>query len=294
MLKEHLQLHFIVLLFGFTAILGKLISLPATELVGYRMTLAAIGMVTVNSILGLGWKAPRKAIAQMVGVGALVALHWITFFAAIKVSNVAVTLGCFASVTLFTALLEPLVEKRRIYLPELLIGVVIILGLYIMSRFALIYIQGIVLALISAFLAALFGVLNKQLTGKYHFVLISMYEMTSGAIIVLLYLLLAENGFTYSPLSLPTADWVWLLLLAWVCTTYAFVGIMYLLRHLSAYTVALAINLEPVYGILFAYLLFGESERMHTGFYAGALVIIAAIIVYPVLKRSEKVKREKF
>ncbi|QQS29024.1 MAG: DMT family transporter [Sphingobacteriales bacterium] len=284
MFKEQLQLHFIVLLFGFTAILGKLISLDAVELVGYRMFLAAIGMVGVQLVVGKSWHLPFKTMSAIFGVGALVALHWITFFAAIKVSNVAVTLGCFASVTLFTSLLEPLIERRKVWSVEIFLGIIIITGLYIMSRFAFDYWLGIILALISAFLASLFGVLNKQLTRKHDFILISLYEMAAGALIINLYIF-TGSGYQQTIWQVSGMDWLWLMLLAWVCTTYAFVGIVYLLRHLSAYTVALAINLEPVYGILFAYFIFGESERMDGGFYLGAIVILASVIIYPLLKQ---------
>lgn len=284
MFKEQLQLHFIVLLFGFTAILGKLISLDAVELVGYRMFLAAIGMVGVQLVAGKTWHLPFKTMAAIFGVGALVALHWITFFAAIKVSNVAVTLGCFASVTLFTAILEPLIERRKVWKVEIILGIVIIAGLYIMSRFAFDYWLGIILALVSAFLASLFGVLNKQLTRKHDFILISLYEMAAGALLINIFIQ-AIGGYQQPLWQISGMDWLWLILLAWVCTTYAFIGIVYLLRHLSAYTVALAINLEPVYGILFAYFIFGESERMDGGFYLGAIVILVSVIVYPMLRR---------
>ncbi|OWY23986.1 EamA/RhaT family transporter [Sphingobacteriales bacterium UPWRP_1] len=284
MFKEYLQLHFIVLLFGFTAILGKLISLSAMELVGYRMPLAAIGMGLLVIVTGRSFKLPAAAFWQILGVGAVVALHWITFYGAIKVSNVAVTLGCFASVTLFTALLEPLIERRRIWKIEILLGLVVAVGLYLMSRFAFDYRLGIALALVSAFLGSLFGVLNRQLTHRYDFMLISLYEMMAGAVLVNGYIW-ATGGYAQPFLHISGADWLWLLLLSWVCTTYAFVGIVYLLRHLSAYTVALAINLEPVYGILFAWFIFGESERMNGGFYVGAMLILVAILAYPLFKK---------
>lgn len=284
MFKEYLQLHFIVLLFGFTAIFGKLISLNAIELVGYRMPLAAIGMGLLAVVTGRSFKLPVAAAGQIVGVGALVALHWITFYGAIKVSNVAVTLGCFASVTLFTALLEPLIERRPIRKIEILLGLAVVAGLYLMSRFAFHYRLGIALALVSSFLASLFGVLNRQLTHRHDFMLISLYEMLAGAALVNIYILLA-GGYVQPFFQISGYDWLWLLLLSWVCTTYAFVGIVYLLRHLSAYTVALAINLEPVYGILLAWFIFGDSERMNAGFYIGAIIILASILVYPVLKK---------
>lgn len=284
-MKDHLHLHFIVLLFGFTAILGKLISLGEVELVGYRMGLAALGMLGVLAFFRTSINIDRKAILMMLGTGVLVALHWITFFGAIKVSNVSVPLGCMASATLFTSLLEPLFEKRRIYWIEVVLGLLIIVGLYIIFQFAFEYYWGIIYALISAFLASLFGVINRQFILQGHkATVISFYEMVAGFSVVCIYLL-ATGSFTTSPLTLQQKDLLYLLVLAWICTTYAFVASAYLLKRLTAFTVSLAINLEPIYGIILAILIFGESEHMHRGFYVGALIIISSIIVYPFLRK---------
>ncbi len=284
-MKDHLHLHFIVLLFGFTAILGKLISLDEVELVVYRMGLAALGMLGILAISRTSIQVKPKAMLMMMGTGVLVALHWITFFGAVKVSNVSVTLGCMASATLFTSLLEPLFEKRRIYWVEVLIGLVIIVGLYIITQFAFEYYWGIIYALISAFLASVFGVINRQFILQGHkATVISFYEMVAGFSMILVYLM-ATGGFKTPPLSLDQMDLIYLLILAWICTTYAFVASAYLLKRLTAFTVSLAINMEPVYGIILALIIFGDSERMLDGFYVGALIIIGAIVAYPYLRK---------
>lgn len=280
-----MHLHFIVLLFGFTAILGKLVQLDAVNLVAYRMTLAFAAM-TIMALLTKRKGMPPKEIAKAAAIGILVALHWIFFFLAVKVSNVSVTLGTMASGTLFVSLLEPLVDRRRVYGVELFIGLVIIGGLYLITQFAFHYLTGILYALFASFLASLFGVLNRQMIKKGHDSLhISLWEMLSGSVAILLFLSISTSDITW-PSALSSGDWVWVLILAWMCTAYAFVATVYLLKYLSTYTVSLAINLEPVYGIILAFIIFGESEKMHPGFYLGTIVILAAIFLYPILMKK--------
>lgn len=283
--KHYLELHFIVLLFGFTAILGKLVSISAGQLVFYRMTLAALGMAFFLFLQKKSFKLPTKDLGRILVVGLIVAAHWVFFFEAVKVSNVSLTLGVMSSGTLFVALIEPLVEKRKIYWIELLIGLIIIIGLYILTRFAFHYIWGIVYALISSFLAALFGVFNRQLTQKHDPLKISFYEMISGFTGLGLYLLISGNSIIL-PNQFETWDFLWIPILAFLCTAYAFVGTVRLMRYLTAYTVALSINLEPVYGIILAFFIFGESEQMDFGFYIGALILLVTIFIYPILKKK--------
>ena len=283
-MKDHLHLHFIVLIYGFTGILGKLITLPSADLVFYRMFLAAIGMFGVVVVTKKQLRLSGKVLAQVFGVGVIVAVHWITFFGAIKASNVSVALGCMASMTLFTSILEPFFDKKRIAVSEVVLGLVIIIGLYIITQFAFDYWWGIVLALISAFLAALFGVLNKHLVRKHDASVISMYEMMAGFVFIALYFTFTQS-ISVLPQDIPSMDIVYLLILAWICTTYAFIAMNYLLERLSAYVTALVINMEPVYSIVLAFWIFGDSERMHLGFYIGALIIIGSIVVYPFLNR---------
>lgn len=287
--RDFLQLHFIVLLFGFTAVLGKLITIDAMELVAWRMGLAALGMAVLLFFIKPSFNIPQKTLLQIIGTGVIVAIHWIFFFLAVKVSNVSVTLGCMASGTLFTSILEPLFEKRKIWWVEVVIGLVIIFGLYIITQFAFNYYLGIAYALFSAFMAVLFGVINKQFVKNHHPLVISFTEMVTGSIAIVIFAFLA--GINFTPISeIPNSDWQWLLVLAWICTAYAFLGIVHLLKRLSAYSVSLAINLEPVYGIILAYLIFGESEKMDTGFYLGAIIILLAVSLYPILERKFKHK----
>lgn len=286
--KDYLRLHFIVLIWGFTGVLGKLIPLPATELVCYRMFWAAIGILVWALYKNKKLRLPAPAILPIIAVGCIVALHWITFFAAIKASNVSVTVGCLASATLFTSFIEPIVERRRIFWIEVVLGIGIIIGLYVITQFALQYYWGIMLAIISAFLSSLFGVFNKQLIRHYDPVIISVYEMIAGFVAVALYTVFVEGGITQSPLNMHFSEVIYLLILAFVCTSYAFVTSVDLLKTLSAYTVAIAINLEPIYSIILAYFIFGNSEKMNLGFYLGTLVILGVIFMHPILDRKFK------
>lgn len=287
LLKNHLKLHFVVILYGFTAILGKLITLPAPQMVWYRMIIAFL-------VLGgyLWYKKMPIAIGtvnilKLMGIGLVVAFHWITFFHAVKISNVSVTLGCMASTTLFASFLEPIIFRKRIKWVEVLIGLVIILGLYLIFQFELTYWKGIITALISAFLAGLFTVLNKIYIDKYHPVTISFFEMLSGFISIGIFLMIIE--VLPNNLLIPTnSDIIYILILGIVCTAYAFVVAVDVMKVLSAYTVVLAINMEPVYGILLAFFIFGQSEFMSAGFYLGTLVILAAVFLHPIILRFQK------
>jgi len=288
-LRSHLKLHFIVIIYGFTAILGKLITLPAPQLVFYRMLIAVIAFY-----LFLKWKNTDLSISRiqffrLFGIGIIVAVHWITFFGAIQISNISVTLGCFATTTLFTSLLEPFFFRKRINAVEVLIGLLIIFGLYLIFRFETRYFLGMVVALISAFLAGLFTVLNKKLVVHQKASVISFYEMVGGGAGIAIFLII--SGWTKtSVMSLPTlSDLFYLLILGIVCTAYAFAVTVDIMKHLSAYVVTLTINLEPVYGILMAYFVFGESEQMTGGFYLGTNIILISVLGYPMyhyLKRK--------
>ena len=283
--KSHIKLHLIVIILGFTAILGKLITLSAVDMIWYRMLIAFISLgiyikykkIPVNYSIGV--------ILQMSGVGLIIAVHWITFFYSIKISNVSVALGCFASFTFFTSILEPVIFKRKFNWLELLIGVIIVIGLYIIFQFEFRYKVGIITSIIAALLAALFTVLNKKFIANYHPVSISFFEMASGFVWITIYMVL--SGKFTSGFPLPTTnDWLWLFVLGIVCTSYAFVVLVEVMKVVSAYTVSLAINMEPIYGIILASLIFKESEYMSVGFYAGTIIIIIAVFMFPVLNRQ--------
>ncbi len=293
LLTSHIKLHFIVLIYGFTAILGKLITLPAIQLVWFRMLIALI-----TFYLFIRWRRSdlslsTKQFFKLASIGGIVALHWITFFGAIKIANVSVALGCLATVTLFTSLLEPFFFHKRINALEVIIGLLIILGLYLIFRYETRYTSGVVVALTSAFLAGLFTVLNKKMVIHHQASVISFYEMSGGFLVITIYLILfGRDNF---PTKLPSpADFIYLLLLGTICTAYAFAVQVDVMKHLSAYIVALTINLEPVYGIILAWFLFGESEHMTGGFYVGTTIILVSVLGFPLynyyLKRKNRTR----
>lgn len=278
LLTAYLKLHLIVLIYGFTAILGKLISLPALELVWYRMLFAILTFYIYLKFTKEDLNVSRKVLLQLLGVGAIIALHWLSFFGAIKLSNISVALGCFATTALFTSFLEPFFYRKRINFVEVFIGLVIIAGLYLIFKFETRYALGILVALISAFLAGLFSVLNKKLVVNHRAIKISFYEMVGGLIALTIIMAISGRG-TRTPFLIPTvSDLLYLLLLATVCTAFAHTIQVDVMQHLSAYSVTLTINLEPVYGIVMAFFVFGETEKMTAGFYIGTLIILLSVI----------------
>ena len=295
LLTHHLKLHFIVLIYGFTAILGKLISLPAAQLVGYRMLIALI-----TFYFYIRWKKTDITLSaqqfyKLFGIGMIVALHWITFFGAIKIANVSVALGCLATTTLFTSLLEPFFFRKRINAAEVVVGLLIIFGLYLIFMFETRYLTGVIVALVSAFLAGLFTVLNKKMVRHHKASVISFYEMIGGISCITVYLFFSKDNDPV--VALPSfTDMIYLLALGTVCTAYAFAIQVDIMKHLSAYVVALTINLEPVYGIIMAYFLFGETEHMTSGFYLGTIIILLSVLGFPLyhyyLKRRRRFEGE--
>jgi drug/metabolite transporter (DMT)-like permease len=286
------KLHFIVLILGFTAILGKLISVDATELVWYRTLLAGISAWIVLKIRGTHLRFPFRSIGMLLLTGLIVGAHWITFFHAIKVSNVSVALACFSSTTLFTAFIEPLSQGRKISWVEVLIGGIIILGINTIFQFETRYAEGIIYAVVSAFLASMFSVINKNISLKYSPLAINFYEMT-GAFAGISVFALCSSQLAVFELDISVNDWMYLLILALFCTTYAFTATVELMKKLSAYTVVLSINLEPVYGIIMAFFIFGESEYMSEGFYIGTTILISSVFGYYAYQINQKKRSNK-
>lgn len=281
------KLHGVVFLLGFTAILGKLIHIPAIELVWYRMMFAVITLFIFLKYKKIDFAVPRKTLLMIFGTGLIVAAHWIFFFHAIKVSNVSVALGCLSVGTLFAGILEPLFEKRRASFLEIIIGVIIIGAIYLIFQFETRYTLGIIYAIICAFLSSLFTVINRKLTAKNNANAITFYEMIAGFAGVSIYMLVTNNLTQYN-LSISLNDFIFLALLGTICTAFAFVAMVELMKTLSAFTIVLSINLEPVYGILFAFLIFGESEHMTLGFYLGAMILLLCVFGYSYIKKRYK------
>lgn len=276
-----------MLLFGFTGILGKLITIEALPLAAFRMIIAATGLYIIIRFRRKQINIDRRTILKALAVGLIVAFHWYTFFLAIKLSNVSVALATLSSATLFAAILEPIFEKRKISLLEIVLSLFIIIGLLFIFRFELSYWKGIMAALLSAFLASLFNVLNRGLSQKNDSGVVSFFEMLSGALLLSVIYVLFDSA-SLTELNATRMDIIWLVVLGLVCTSYAFTAVVGLMKRISAYTVTMAVNLEPIYAIVLAWFIFGDSELMSGGFYIGAVIIILSITIHTIVGGIKK------
>lgn len=288
--KNLFLLHFVILIFGFTAIIGKLITVPAENIVWYRMLIAAIGIAFYIKLKGRSASVSRKDLLKYLGVGAVIAIHWFTFFEAIKVSNVSITLVSLSSTSLFIAFLQPLFFKQKIVWYEVALGLLTIFGIALIFNVETQYSAGIILGLISALFASLFSLMNAQLVMKKEATVISMYEMIGGVLTISIYFLI-NGSFDAAFFQVSAIDWMWLLILGLVCTSFAYVATVQVLKVLAPFTVSIAINLEPIYGIILAILIFKESEEMQPTFYLGGAIILFAIVLNSVLKKRKLKKK---
>ena len=287
-LKNYLHLHLLVFIWGFTAILGALISINAIPLVWYRMLIAVIIVYFYFLIKKKSLKVQPKSLLKFVIGGIIIAIHWIAFFSAIKIANVSVALVTLSTGALFTSLIEPLFFKRRLDFLELLFGIIVITGLYIIFNVESNYTLGIIYALVAAFLSALFSVLNGLFVRKHSAEVISFYQLASGVAFITCYIF-ATTGFSYDDFALSKSDFIYLFILSSICTAYAFITSVKIMKHLTPYTVMLTINLEPVYGIILAVIIFGEKEKMSPQFYIGALIILITVIINGILKNKKQI-----
>jgi drug/metabolite transporter (DMT)-like permease len=277
--KAFIQLHIAVLLAGLTGILGKLISLNEGLLVWYRLLLTAPSLWLLALIRRQSVRIDRRDMWRIFGIGCIAALHWVAFYGSIKYSNVSIGLLCFSAVGFFTALIEPLVMRHRVDFVELFLGLLVIAGIFLIFQVDPHYKTGILIGLISSLLGSLFPVLNKRILRRIPPETVTLYELSGGflalTVLMPLYLFLFP-----APTLLPTwQDWGWLLILSWACTVLAFNLSMAALQKISAFTVNLSYNLEPVYGILLAFVLFREDKYMNHGFYVGMSLILLSIVL---------------
>ncbi len=291
-LKNYLLLHLIVLIWGFTAILGALITIDAIPLVWYRMLLAVICIAVYFLWKKKSFKVDRKGLVKFFFTGLVIALHWVFFFKAIKVSNVSVALVTMSTGAFFAALIEPIFFKRKINTLEIFLGLLVIGGLYIIFNFESQYELGIIYALIASFLGALFAVLNGLFIKKYTAEIISFYQLFFGVALITVFLLF-NNSFSKSFFQISTSDWLYLFVLSSVCTAYAFSASVQVMKYLSPYTVMLTINLEPIYAIILALFIFGDEEQMSATFYAGAFIVLFVVLLNGIIKNRASLK-EKF
>ncbi|SFB47822.1 DMT family transporter [Algoriphagus aquimarinus] len=289
-IKDYLMLHLIVLIWGFTAILGLLISLPAIELVFYRTLIAAIGVAGLFLLKKKNLLMPFPDMIKVTGVGFVIAMHWILFFWSAQVSTASVCLAGMATTSLWTAFVEPLFNRTKIKWYEVGLGLMVISGLLVIFSFESGYWLGLSMALASSFLAAVFSVLNSKLAHKHHPYQITFYEMAGACLFTLLFMPIYSNFMTDEGLKLTWVgyDWFWLFILGGICTVYAFSVSVELMKRLSVFSINLTVNLEPVYGIILAVLIFGESEKMTPQFYLGTGIILVSVLTYPVLNYINK------
>ena len=289
--KNYLLLHLIVFIWGFTAILGALITIDAIPLVFFRMGLAVIFITIYFIYKKKSFYVDKRGLLKFLITGIIIALHWIFFFKAIKVSNVSVALVTMSTGAFFTSIIEPVFFKRKIKLLEIILGLIVIAGLYIIFNFESQYKLGIIYALISSFLGSLFAVLNGLFIKRYRADSISLYQLLFGTLFVTIYLFL-NNSFSISFFSLQKLDWIYLFVLSSICTAYAFIVSVKVMKYLSPYTVMLTINLEPVYAIILALFIFGDKEKMNPEFYLGACIVLGVVLINGIIKNKSVIKKK--
>ncbi len=283
MKRAYGYMHLAIFLWGFTGILGKAIRLDEGMIVWYRLAISTVALAAYMAWRGKSFRISRTNLVRVTGVGAIVCIHWLTFYGAIKASNVSVALACFSSIALFTSVLEPFFFRVRHHASELLLGAGVIAGLYLIFSFQQAYTTGILLSVFSALLASVFTILNKKLVMEDEHEKVTFYELGAGFVWLTL-LLPFYYRLTGGAYALPgAADTVYLVLLGVVCTTLAFTISMEALKEVKAFTLNLSVNLEPVYSIVLAMILFGEQQFLNAGFFAGTALIIGSVVVHTLL-----------
>jgi drug/metabolite transporter (DMT)-like permease len=286
-LLNYFHLHFIVFIWGFTAVLGDLITIEAVPLVWHRMLLGSL-FVLIYIIYNKGvLKISLRSLIKFAFVGLIIALHWLAFFSAVKVSNVSITLAMMSTGAFFASFLEPVFFKRKIISYEVVFGLIVIIGLYIIFKVESEYLSGILFALLASFLGALFSIFNGMLVKSNNASVISFYELLFGVLFITIYVLFTD-GFDNTFFKLSGSDWTYLIILASICTAYAFIASVHVMKWISPYTVMLTTNMEPIYGILLALLILGEKEYMSPTFYLGAIIILLTVVLNGIIKTRKK------
>ncbi|GEP42737.1 DMT family transporter [Brevifollis gellanilyticus] len=282
-MRDYLKLHLVIVAWGFTAILGKLIDMPPIEMLVWRTALAAVGFTLVARWQGQSLAMSKGERSRMILLGGLLGLHWILFFISARLSTASVCLAAMPTGMLWCSLVEPWINKTRRWRPlELVVGLVIVGAVWLIYEVEFRYWLGFSVALGAAFLAALFAVISKQLVARCHYAVMGTYQMSGACVVSIIGWLGLEHGHVTVP---GVDDLLWLFLFASICTVWAYAGYMDVLKRLSMFTVNVIYNLEPIYGIALAALIFGQSEYMSTGFYIGAAIIIGSVVLVPWLER---------
>ena len=292
MKKAFLQLHIAVFLAGFTGVLGRLITLNEAVLVWYRMMIACVVLWVALLFQKRKPAASRKLFIQASTVGFILALHWVTFYAGIKTSNVSTALVCLSAMGFFTAILEPVMLRRPLDVTEVLLGLLAIAGISIVFHFDPHYKLGIIISLFSAFLASIFPILNRQILQKMDAETATRYQLSGGFIFITLLMPVYLHYFQVDKLLPTLSDWSWLLVLGILCTVVAYDLFMKALQKISAFTVNLSYNLEPIYGIAMAFIIYREDKEVSPGFYYGFCLIIAAVVLQTMRLRKISVSEK--
>jgi len=293
MKKAFLQLHIAVFLAGFTGVLGELISLNEGMIVWYRMLITA---VTLWILFGLTHKLRAISVRdkfRISGIGFITALHWICFYGSIKYANVSVALVCFSGTGFFSAILEPLLTREKINKIELLLGSFAILGIYVIFHFDAQFKTGIILGVLSAFFAALFPIFIRRTIQRINVETVLTWQISGGFLALSLFMPVYLYYFPADPFIPTPMDWAWLLVLAWLCTVLALQFSTNALKRLSAFTVSLSYNLEPLYGLVLAFLFFKENKFLSGWFYVGMAIIALSLIGHAVLLNVEHRRKQQ-
>ena len=289
MKRAFLQLHAAVFLAGFTGPLGRLIHLNEGLLVWYRLLIASVTMWIIFSFMKKLQKISGKDILGLTGIGFLAAMHWVTFYASIKYANISVALVCFSSIGFFTAFFEPLILRTRIKWMEVFLGMMVIVGISLIFHFDPKYKLGIILGIISAVLITIVMIVAKQYVRRVNPETLLTYQLSGGFITLSAIMPFYMQRFPTDYIFPTTEDWMWLLVLGWFCSVLAFQFTVHSMKKLSAFTVNLTFNLEPVYGIILAFVIFNENEMLSKWFYVGLSLIIASLIIHTIiLLRQDK------
>ena len=282
-----------VFIFGFSSVLGALISLDAIPLVIYRMGLASLGLGMFFFFYYPSYfKLERSMWGKVFLGGVIIAVHWVTFFHAIKIAGVSLALSMMATGAFITAIIEPFLIKRKVLIYEILFGGGTAVGVALIFRAEYEHVDGILTALFSAFLSSLFTILNGQMVKKALPITLSFYELVVGTVVGIVFVLF-NSSYSWSSFELKSYDLLWILIIAWVCTSYAFNVSIKVMKHLSPFTLMMIINLEPIYGILLSLAIWNEKEYMSFNFYIGFVIVMGSILLNGIFKYNKEAKKKE-
>ena len=280
------SIHLMVVILGFTGIFGKLISLDTLDLVWYRMLIAFISLAIFLFMKNKLFAISKKNFLGVLGVGGLVAIHWLCFFESIKVSSVSVAVVCLSTSSLFSALIEPIFFKRKLLAYEVIMAIIVAAALAFIMGMETQYLWGYIYGILAAFLGTLFTLFNAIYIKKTSAAQITMIEMLAGVLIITC-ILLFQKDYTVFTSLISTTDLLYLVILGVLCTAMVFVWMTEIMRYITPYSLIMAINLEPIYSIILALIIFGDNELMSPTFYIGSSIIIGVVFLEGYIKNKQ-------